>query len=109
MGPVMSLGLRPADVDYESFYVMVSHPFGDHRLSARFDDFSTSDNSFVMYDNNNESGQAYMIAYTVEPFENQHLILEFLHINSDRAGRGQLGNPVQLKENQLQTSYRVIF
>ncbi len=109
MGPIMALGLRPADVDYESFYIMVSHPFGDHRISARFDDFSTSDNSFVMYDNNNESGQSWMLAYTVEPFENQHLILELLHVNSDRAGRGQLGNPVNLKENQLQASYRVIF
>lgn len=108
MGPWVD-GLRPADADYQSFYFMISHPFGIHRLSARFDDFFVTDNSFVEIDNNNEDGHSWMLAYTVEPFEDQHLILEFLHINSNRFARTELGLDAKSKENQLQASYRITF
>lgn len=90
MGPWVD-NVRPADVDYQSFYLMVSHPIGIHRISARYDNFSVSDNSFVAVDNNNETGHSLMIAYAVEPFENQQLIFEFLHVISTRFARIELG------------------
>lgn len=108
MGPWVD-GLRPADADFQSFFLMISHPIGVHRFSARFDDFSVSDNSFVQIDNNNENGHSWMLAYAADPFENQQLILELLHIRSERFARSELGLAPKSNETQLQASYRITF
>lgn len=107
MGP--DLGFRPADADYESYYVMVSHPFGPHRLSLRYDTFKVIDNTLIEIDNNNETGHAWMIAYAVEIFEQQNLVLETLHVNSDRFARSEFTGNTRSKETQIQASYRIVF
>lgn len=107
MGP--DLGFRPADANYESFYVMLSHKIGRHRFSARYDDFSVIDLTLVEMNNNNENGHAWMMAYAVDTFENQHLIVELLQVASDRPERTDFGLPAKTNETQLQASYRVIF
>lgn len=97
------------DVDYESFYILASKTFDIHRVSLRYDNFSTYDNTNVSYDNNNETGHAWMVAYSVDLFDQQRLILEFLHVDSDRANRGEHSAFTRVKENQLQASYRFTF
>lgn len=112
MGPsldILSGNTRPVDVDYESFYILVSKTFDIHRITFRYDNFSTTDNSLVVEDNNNETGDAWLLAYSAEVFENQKLILEFLRVNSDRASRVDLGLPTKSKETQIQASYRITF
>ncbi len=108
MGPWLG-SFYPADVDYESFYIMASYPFGPHRLSVRYDDFKVIDLTLVDIDNNNETGHAWMVAYAVETFENQNLILELLHVDSDRFYRAEFTGATRGKETQLQASYRVVF
>jgi hypothetical protein len=97
------------DTDYDSFYILASKTFDKHRISIRFDDFSVSDNTLVYYDNNNETGHSWMVAYSVDLFDQQRLMLEFLHVNSDRANRAEHGFATQSKENLIQASYRITF
>lgn len=108
MGPWMN-GLRPADADYQSFYVLASHEFGKHRISARFDHFEITDLTFVEMNDNNENGHSFMVAYALEVIEDQRLILEALHVNSTRADRIDFSLPNNSKETLLQASYRVTF
>lgn len=97
------------DVDYESFYILASKTFDIHRVSIRYDNFSADDNTLVYYDNNNEEGHAWMVAYSVDLFEQQRLMIEYLHVDSDRANRAELGPITRVKENQIQASYRFVF
>lgn len=108
MGPWMN-GVRPADADYQSFYVLVSQEFGKHRISARFDHFKITDLTFVEMNDNNEDGHSFMVAYALEIMEGQRLILEALHVNSTRADRIDFSLPNNSKETLLQASYRVTF
>lgn len=107
MGP--DFGFRPADADYESFYIMLSHTFGPHRISARYDDFRMIDNTLVERNNNNEVGHTWMVAYAVDTFEDQRLIVELLHLTSDRPERTDFALPAKTSETQLQASYRITF
>ncbi len=107
MGPWF--GLRPADADYESFYVMLSHKVGRHRFSARYDDFRMIDLTLIERNNNNEDGHAWMLAYAVDTFEDQRFIVELLHVTSDRPERTDFGLPAKTDETQIQASYRITF
>lgn len=107
MGPDM--GFFPADVDYESYYVMLSHTMGPHRVSVRYDDFMIIDNTLIEINNNYENGHAWLLAYSAETFDDQRLILEILHLSSWRPDRPEFGLPYRTNETQLQASYRVIF
>ena len=101
---------RAVDVDFDSFYIMMSKTFGPHRISARFDDFSTTDLAFAIpIDLNNENGHSWLVSYSVDFFETHRLIFELLQVNSDRENRVDFGIDTYQKETQLQASYRVRF
>ena len=108
MGTWMN-GLRPADADYQSFYILASHEFGKHRIYARFDHFEITDLTFVEMNDNNENGHSFMVAYALEVLEDQRLILEALHVNSTRADRIDFSLPNNSNETLLQASYRDTF
>lgn len=107
MGP--DLGFRPADADYESFYIMLSHKVGNHRISARYDDFAMIDQTLVERNNNNEDGHAWMLAYSYDLFEGQRIMVELLKVTSERVDRADFGLPAKTNETQLQASYRITF
>ena len=62
-----------------------------------------------LINNNNEDGHAWMIAYAVDTFENQRLIVELLQVTSDRPERTDFGLPAKTNETQIQGSYRIKF
>lgn len=107
MGP--DLGFRPADADYESFYVMLSHKIGRHRISTRYDNFRVIDNTLIERNNNNEDGNSWMVAYALDTYEDQRFIIELLHLTSDRPERTDFGLPAKTNETQVQASYRITF
>lgn len=109
VGPDTPYGI-PADVDFASAYLMASREVGAGLLSARFDWFETSDNSFVETDNNNEEGWSAMLAYK-RPF-GDHLtgFAEVLHVESDRPARQALASiDPQQGQTTVQASLRVHF
>ncbi|MCC3861080.1 hypothetical protein [Pseudemcibacter aquimaris] len=97
------------DVDYDSFYILASKTYDIHRFTVRYDHFAADDNTLVGYDNNKETGHAWLFAYSADLFENQKLMLEYLHVDSDRANRAEHSPITRVKENQVQASYRVRF
>ena len=86
IGPDTPMGY-PVDVDFTAAYLLVTRELGPGKLSVRGDWFETNDNTFVAYDNNNEDGWAAMLAYKAELTDFAALVVEVLHVSSDRDGR----------------------
>jgi len=86
IGPDTPMGY-PVDVDFAAAYLLITRELGPGKLSVRGDWFETSDNSYIAYDNNNEKGWAAMLAYKAELTDFAYLVVEVLHVSSDRDGR----------------------
>jgi hypothetical protein len=106
VGPDTPMGY-PVDVDFTAAYLLITRELGPGNLSVRGDWFETNDNSYVDYDNNNENGWAAMLAYKAELTDFADLVVEVLHVSSDRAGR-QLYGGIDADQEQtiVQSSLR---
>ncbi len=108
---VVTIPNRPYPLDYAEFraaYGLISKEWGRHRLSFRFDRFSThSDN--IALDDTNEHGSALTLAYNFRPTTKTRITLEGLHVNSTRPERAAIGLPVHAIENQVMLSFRLFF
>ena len=107
VGPDTPWGI-PGDVDFTTAYLLVSRTLGTGKVTARADWFETHDNSFVADDNNNEDGWAATLAYKRPLVDFADLLVEVLHVSSDRPGR-QLYGGIAAEQNQtmVQTSLRL--
>lgn len=98
-----------ADVNFSSYYILLSKMVGEQRLSLRYDSFKTDDLSFIIEDNNNETGHAWMASMGREFDGGHRVMLEVQYVDSNRASRADLAIPLRAKESQLQLSYRLSF
>jgi hypothetical protein len=109
VGPDTPFGY-PADVDFAAAYLLLSREFGGGKLTARGDWFKTRDNSFVASDNNNEHGWSGMLAYKHRLTGFAEIIVEALHVSSDRPMRlTNAGIAARQDQTQLQTALRLGF
>lgn len=98
------------DTEFMSAFVLLSHAWDQHRVSARLEYFETNDEDVLFPDNNNEWGNAVTLAYVFRPADNQRLTLELLRVHSHRPERAlSFGLPVRANETQAQISYRFFF
>jgi hypothetical protein len=109
VGPDTPGGI-PGDVDFAAAYLLLSQTLGGGKLSARGDWFATHDNSFVASDDNNEHGWAGTLAYKHPLARFADLVVEVLHVESDRPMRlANAGMAPQQNQTRLQTALRLGF
>lgn len=108
MGPVMN-GVNVIAVDYESQFGMLSRAFGPHRVSARFDNFSATDNDGIPQDANDEDGHAWTVAYRFDVSDNVAVAAEWLSIETQRSAWAYFGIPTSATERQSQLMLQVRF
>jgi len=107
VGPDTPWGI-PVDVDFTAAYLLVSRQAGPGTLSVRGDWFETRDNSFVASNNNNENGWSAALAYKAPLHEHADLLVELLHVSSERPGRLLYGGIAEDQDQtMLQTSLRL--
>ena len=107
VGPDTPFGI-PGDVDFTTAYVLVSRAIGAGKITARADWFETSDNSFVATDDNNEEGWAATLAYRRPLVEFADIVVEVLHVSSDRPARvSNAGIAAEQDQTMVQTSLRL--
>lgn len=107
VGPDTPRGI-PVNVDFTAAYVLVGHSIGSGSVTARADWFETNDNSFVPTDNNNEKGWAATLAYKRPLIDFADILVEILHVNSDRPARVPNGRAAaQQNQTMVQTSIRI--
>lgn len=96
-----SMGIGKVNVDFTAWYAMVSYKSGQHRVSARIDDFKTIDKDMYWQDNNNGDGNALTLSYRYDWHDNIQLGLEYLYLDSFQANRMQWYWDPNVRQQQL--------
>ncbi len=108
MGAGMPEGRHPADIRFDSAYLLLSHSLdsGD-KLTARIEYFSTFDYSLVEIDDNNEKGYSATIAWMKPLTPNLDLALEAIDIASNRPSRATQYEAPRQSQTQLQMALKL--
>ncbi len=102
-------GMSLVNTGFASAFVLVSHAWERHRVSARAEYFETTDRDRTEIDNNGEHGTAVAAAYIFRPAERHRLTVELTQVTSFRPERARLNLPIKARETQAQASYRIFF
>jgi hypothetical protein len=97
------------DVDYQAAYVMLTQAVGEGSVSMRYDRFETGDATWIAADPNMETGWAATAAWKRPLGPDMDLVLEALHVSSDRPGRVSAGLPPERDQTVLQSALRMRF
>ncbi|HEX5380255.1 MAG TPA: hypothetical protein VFW47_16880 [Phenylobacterium sp.] len=103
------LGERWLDVGFQAAYLEVRRAIGEDALTGRIDGFTTNDRTLKSLDNNDETGWAAAGAWRHRLAPHADLILEALHVSSDRPGRAYGGMPARQDQTVLQSALRLWF
>jgi hypothetical protein len=94
------MGERFVFIDFDAWYVMLSHKHKDHRISLRFDKFKVAEDDIFPWDPNNSDGQGYTLAWRYDLDKNWQIGVE-QHINKNAADiRATLGQKVEINQQQ---------
>ena len=102
-------GAYAVDVEFTSYYLMLTKALDRQRISARFDHFSIDENDQIPLDDNTEDGHAWTLSYRFEVSPLVSLAAEWLAIKSKRPAWAYFGLPVDKTERQLQLSLQLRF
>lgn len=102
-------GRNIVDNRYDSAFILLSHRWKKHRLSARFEDFSVTDNDLTFDDDNSEEGQAMTVSYSYQFSPGWFVQAEYNRIDSEREARVDQGYSKGLIEQQWQLASRYYF
>ena len=107
-GFVTPIGWR-VDVNFDAAYVELSRRLGADRVTGRIDAFDVRDNTFQALDNDDERGWALTADWRHPLGEHLAVLMEVLHVASDRPARLYLGDPAQQAQTMVQTALKIRF
>jgi len=99
-------GNKVVDNDFKNGFMMLRRYWGEHHVAIRLEKFSVDDLDQTVGDNNNESGEAFTLSYRYRLTKHSFLQMEYNYLDSVRASRYYLWQPINLIEQQLQLAYR---
>ena len=99
-------GTKVVDNDFKNGFMMLRKYWGEHHMAIRFEKFSVDDLDQTVGDNNNESGKAFTLSYRYRLNKHSFIQTEYNYLDSSRASRYYLWQPINLVEQQLQLAYR---
>jgi hypothetical protein len=109
MGPDMGNGLHPVDVEYDSYFVLLTRSWGKHRVSARYDNFDITQNDSTPEDNNPEYGLGWTLGYQFAMTDNATLSAEWLSIKTHRCAFEYYDLDPTVTEKQAQLTLQLRF
>lgn len=108
MGAVFPDGRHPADIIFDSAYMLWSHRLdGGDRLSLRGDYFATRDNSFLHLYDDGERGYAATAAWIRPWTDHLRSAVELIDVSSRRGARETVPEPDWQSQTQVKVSIRV--
>ncbi|MCJ8319732.1 MAG: hypothetical protein MJK12_08860 [Colwellia sp.] len=99
-------GNKVVDTDFKNGFMMLRKYWGDHHIAIRFEKFSVDDLDQTVGDNNNESGEAFTLSYRYRLNKHSFIQTEYNYLDSTRASRYYLWQPISLVEQQVQLAFR---
>ena len=97
------------DANFDAAYVLVSRQVGHDLATARVDVFDVRDNTFQALDNNDERGWALTADWKHPIGPHLALMLEALHVDSNRPARAYLLQAPRQAQTTLQTALKLSF
>ena len=97
------------DVDFHAAYLLAQRRFGADTLSGRIDGFGVDDKTLKAIDNNEEHGWAATAAWRHPLTSHADLLVEGLHVDSDRPSRAYGGAAPKQSQNLIQSALRLSF
>lgn len=89
-------------INFDAWYLMLSHRVDEHRFSVRYDKFSVRENDAIPADINSSHGFGFTLAWRYDINQNWQLGIEH-HTNENTAyNRVTLGLPVERDQSQSQ-------
>lgn len=96
------MGNNWVNVDFDSWYMMLSHKMKQHRVSVRFDKFKAREDDVWPWDENNSDGKSITLAWRYNLNKFWQFGLE-QHFNSNRAiNRSDLAQKTRVNQQQTQ-------
>ena len=108
MGPEIN-GANVVDVEFASYFVLLTKALGQHRITARFDHFDVGENDQFPLDNNSEKGRAWTMSYQFDLREHVGLAAEWLKVRTTRPAWVYNDLETDKSEQQLQLSIQLRF
>jgi hypothetical protein len=94
------MGERFVYIDFDAWYVMLSHKHKAHRVSLRFDKFKVREDDIFLWDPNNSDGHSVTLAWRYDLAKNWQIGVE-QHINKNSADiRATLDQDVAIDQQQ---------
>ncbi|MCY7294186.1 hypothetical protein [Alteromonas sp. a30] len=96
-----SMGINKVNVDFRSWYGLLSQKIDTHRVSLRYDYFKTVDKDQYPSDQNDSDGFAITASYRYDWTPNIQLGLEYIYTDRFQANRVQWGWDPNITQEQL--------
>ncbi|NIS88628.1 MAG: hypothetical protein GTN98_00825 [Woeseiaceae bacterium] len=109
MGPNLGGGIHPVDVEYDSYFALLTKQWGSHRVSARYDNFGMTQNDSTREDNNPESGHGWTVGYRYQMTDGFALRVEWLSIKTHRCAHVYYRLDPTVTEEQAQLTLQLRF
>ena len=103
------MGKPTVDMDFSSYYVMLSHKLNQHRFSVRYDWFDTTELDDYPIDPNDSQGDAWTLAWRYSVNEHIEVGAEYLDLTSDNESRELWGWRPQESQHQTQIVLKLSF
>jgi hypothetical protein len=95
-----AMGPRVVYVNFDAWYVMLSHKIKQHRISLRFDQFKVREDDLMLWDQNDSDGQAATLAWRYSFDKHWQFGLEH-HVNQNMAAnRAAFNQPLDANQQQ---------
>jgi hypothetical protein len=94
------MGKRYVYIDFNAWYLMVSHKHKAHRFSFRYDKFKVQEDDVFPWDPNNSHGHGFTLAWRYDLNKHWQVGLE-QHINQNSADiRATINQPIEVDQQQ---------
>jgi hypothetical protein len=97
------------DAGFDAAYLLVSRQLGKDLLTGRVDAFDVRDHTFQALDNNSERGWALTADYRRPITDHLAVLVEALHVDSDRPSRAYVSDAPRQAQTTFQTALKFSF
>lgn len=95
------MGPGLVDIDFDSYYVLVTHRRGASRFSARFDSWDVNETDNFELDPNDSAGDAITLSWRHDASSVWQLGLEYIYTDNSAVNRSTLGEPPGIRQEQI--------
>ncbi len=96
-------------LDYDSYFALLSHARGQHRVTLRYDDLHTETVRGAQFFNSAQEAEGWTLAYLFDYDEHWQLGVEGLRIDGRLEQRADAGLDPRLREETVQVAVRFTF